>query len=107
MAQRSKDKKATKLAGAFELPQEEPKRSAVPEPAARKFVAAGDAPRPPKEEKTAKTERLFLYLPPDLDRAFRVQCAMDGLKLSDAAVEAIQEWVSKRRMSENPASLPR
>lgn len=97
MAQRSTDKKAKKLAGAFELPQEEPKRSAVPEPAARKFVAAGDAPRQPKEERTAKTERLFLYLPPDLDKAFRVQCAMDGIKLSDAAVEAIQEWMDKRK----------
>ena len=41
MAQRSKDKKATKLAGAFELPQEEPKRSAVPEPAAVAMLLAG------------------------------------------------------------------
>jgi hypothetical protein len=102
----AQDKKAKKLAGAFELPQEEPKRSTVPEPAARKFVAAGDAPRQPKEEKekTAKTERLFLYLPPDLDKAFRVQCAMDGLKLSDAAVEAIQEWVNKRKAVETSAA---
>jgi hypothetical protein len=97
MAPRSTDKKAKKLAGAFALPSAEPKRSRVSEPAARKFVAAGEAPRRPKKaEREAKTERLFLYLPPDLDQAFRVRCAMDRIKLSDAAVEAIGEWVKRR-----------
>lgn len=96
MAQRSTDKKAKKLAGAFELPSEEPQRSPVPVPEARKFVA-GEPRRPKKEEKPAKTERLFLYLPPDLDKSFRVQCAMDGFKLSDAAVEAIRDWVEKQK----------
>jgi hypothetical protein len=97
MAQRSKDKKS-KLAGAFELPVEEPARSPVPEPAARRFVASGEPKRAAaaKEERTAKTERLYLYLPPELDTAFRVECARSKLKLSDAAIEAIGEWVNKR-----------
>lgn len=97
MAARSTDKKAKKLAGAFELPSAEPERSKVPTPAARKFVTAGDAPRPKKPEREAKTERLFLYLPNELDKDFRVLCAMERIKLSDAAVEAIGEWVKRKK----------
>lgn len=53
-------------------------------------------PRAKKEERPAKTERLSLYLPPDLDKSFRVRCASDGFKLSDAAVDAIGAWCGTR-----------
>lgn len=84
--------KSDALSKGFALPAV-PKRSAVPEETARKFVA------PPKEAKESKLrretvgERVAVYLPPAMAQELRVRCAADRRSVSDAVTEAVALWI--------------
>jgi hypothetical protein len=85
--------KGKKLAHGFELPKP-PKRSAVKEHAAARFVKAErKAPRASRMRREVAGERLAIYLPPEVAEDLRVRCARERRSMSDAITEAVAGWL--------------
>lgn len=86
------------LVGALTAPKSP--RPAVPERAARAFEEGGTAPAPSRlRRERAAGERLTFHVPEELARELRVTCAAARRSLSDAATEALAEWVKRHRTS--------
>ena len=91
----------SKLAAGFALPNA-PKRTEIPEPAARRFEVVSDrkATAPSRLRRPVLGERVAVYLPPELAEALRVRCAKERRSVSDGVTDAVSEWMKGYKSSD-------
>ena len=90
----SKETKGETLAKGFALPKN-PRRTDVPETAAKKFENAESGADSSKLRRPSRGDRISAYLPPNMAEELRVRCARERRSVSDAVTEAIKVWLEK------------
>ncbi len=71
-------------------------RAPISEDAARSFESAGTVAESSRLRRQQPAgERLTFYIPSDLATQLRIACASERRSMSDAATDALREWVQR------------
>lgn len=82
------------LIGALTAPRSA--RKPMNEEAARSFEQGGTTGEPSRLRRPKPAgERLTVHIPPDLARELRIACAGQRRSMSDAATEALRDWLTR------------
>ncbi|MFJ4412576.1 hypothetical protein [Streptomyces sp. NPDC088910] len=61
--------------------------------------AGADLGQPRRKDKASEWKSFSSYLPADLQRRFRAQCALDGIEVRQGLDDAVRAWLENRHAS--------